>query len=152
MILPQKNVLVVDVDRATRSALVHLFDRMGLPAHPAADADEALRAVDESVVAPRLAVINYRLPREDGLALCRRLRAIRPDSQMIVLTSVSPRFEPRLERAQEDREVDRVIELPWKIQDFRTLARRFGQILEGEALPTFARNTRAPHQASFPPI
>jgi two-component system OmpR family response regulator len=67
------HVLVVDDDRGHRLLLARLLDQNGFSASLAADAGTALKLI--SAAGPDLILLDVMLPGEDGLALCRRVRA-----------------------------------------------------------------------------
>src|SRR3954471_546032 len=71
--LPGRNVLVVDDDGATRELLMTMLTKAGAIVTTAASANEAVVAVDAHV--PDFIVADIGMPVEDGLSLCRRLRA-----------------------------------------------------------------------------
>lgn len=77
-------MLVVDDDDVLRAQLVRVFERRGFAAHGASDAETA-RAL-ASTIAPKLAVIDLRMPGDDGLALLRDLLRIKPDTRIVMLT------------------------------------------------------------------
>ena len=66
-------VLVVDDDRGHRLLLARLLDQNGFRVALAPDSSTALKLV--AAAAPDLVLLDVMLPGEDGLALCRRLRA-----------------------------------------------------------------------------
>jgi two-component system, OmpR family, response regulator len=66
-------ILVVDDDPGIRSLLGEYLERNGFRVSIATDGREMRRALDEA--RPDLVVLDVMLPGEDGLALCRDLRA-----------------------------------------------------------------------------
>ena len=77
-------ILVVDDDPGIRSLLAEYLERNGLRVSLATDGREMRRALGEST--PDLVVLDVMLPGEDGLALCRDLRA-RSRLPVIMLTA-----------------------------------------------------------------
>jgi DNA-binding NtrC family response regulator len=77
-------ILVVDDDLVVRDSLVKWFCSEGHLAQPAASAYEALEAIQR--VEYDLAVIDIQMPGMDGMELQGRLREIRPDLGVIVVT------------------------------------------------------------------
>src|SRR3954468_18935041 len=71
--LTGRNVLVVDDDSATRELLMTMLTKAGAIVTTAASANEAVIALDAHV--PDFLVADIGMPLEDGLSLCRRLRA-----------------------------------------------------------------------------
>ncbi|HVZ02705.1 MAG TPA: response regulator transcription factor [Dongiaceae bacterium] len=83
---PQRpHILVVDDDRGHRLLLARLLDRSGFRPSLAADAAAALKLI--SAAGPDLVLLDVMLPGEDGLALCRRVRAI-SNLPIIMLTAL----------------------------------------------------------------
>jgi two-component system OmpR family response regulator len=79
------HVLVVDDDRGHRLLLSQLLDRGGFRPSLAADAAAALKLV--AAGGPDLVLLDVMLPGEDGLAFCRRLRAV-SSLPIIMLTAL----------------------------------------------------------------
>lgn len=77
-------ILVVDDDPGIRNLLAEYLERNGLRVSLATDGREMRRALGEST--PDLVVLDVMLPGEDGLALCRDLRA-RSRLPVIMLTA-----------------------------------------------------------------
>jgi two-component system response regulator RegA len=78
------SLLIVDDDAVLRERLAHAFQRRGYTVHTAADHAEGLaKARQES---PELAVIDLRMPGPSGLELLRDLKAIDPETKVVVLT------------------------------------------------------------------
>ncbi len=67
------HILVVDDDREIRELLARFLTRHGLRVSTARDGVDMMKALDGSAV--DLVVLDLMLPGEDGLSLCRRLRA-----------------------------------------------------------------------------
>src|SRR3954471_5173506 len=74
--LTGRNVLVVDDDHATRELLLTMLTKAGAIVTTAASATDAVIALDAHV--PDLMVADIGMPLEDGLSLCRRVRARGP--------------------------------------------------------------------------
>jgi DNA-binding response OmpR family regulator len=66
-------ILVVDDDRDLRGILVYAFVQAGFLVVEASDGEEAL--VQFEAESPDLVVLDVNLPRLDGFAVCRRIRA-----------------------------------------------------------------------------
>jgi DNA-binding response OmpR family regulator len=80
-------VLVVDDDRTVSTVVASYLERAGHAAERVADGHSAVEAVRNS--APDLVVLDLMLPGIDGLEVCRRVRAIRPDLPMVMLTALA---------------------------------------------------------------
>jgi two-component system OmpR family response regulator len=96
------HVLVVDDDAEIRALLGEYLERNGFRVSLATDGREMRRALDAS--RPDIVVLDVMLPREDGLALCRDLRA-QSSLPVIMLTA-------KVE------EVDRIIGLEMGADDY----------------------------------
>ncbi|EYF06506.1 response regulator transcription factor [Chondromyces apiculatus] len=76
--------LVVDDDDAFRMTLQGALRRRGVMARTAATVDEGLLALEYEPA--DLIVIDYRMPRGDGLSALARLRALQPEAVIVMLT------------------------------------------------------------------
>jgi DNA-binding NtrC family response regulator len=79
-------VLVVDDDADLRSSIVTLFQKAGAKVTQAGSGEEALAVAPESL---DVAFLDLHLPGMDGLALLTRLKELRPDAEVILLTAHS---------------------------------------------------------------
>jgi len=79
------NVLVVDDDPAVRESLRRSLAFNGYDVQLAADGEQALRAI--SAARPDAVVLDVMMPNMDGLAACRRLRAVGDDVPVLMLTA-----------------------------------------------------------------
>lgn len=68
-------VLVVDDDRSARLALSTLLGNLGYMVQEAADGDSALEALRQGTALPAVILLDRIMPRLDGLALARQLKA-----------------------------------------------------------------------------
>ncbi|WP_166844651.1 response regulator transcription factor [Isoptericola sp. BMS4] len=78
-------VLVVDDDVTVASVVVAYLERAGMTAEHAADGATALAAAGSRP--PDAVVLDLMLPGIDGMEVCRRLRATRPDLPVLMLTA-----------------------------------------------------------------
>ncbi|MEV4441691.1 response regulator transcription factor [Streptomyces sp. NPDC049577] len=83
--MPQTPVLVVDDDPDVRAAVVDGLAVEGYAVRSAADGLEALSAI--AAAAPAAIVLDLAMPVLDGLAVCRRLRALGDRTPVLVLTA-----------------------------------------------------------------
>ena len=78
-------ILVVDDDPTVAEVVQAYLRRFGLEAEHAADGPSALEAAAR--VPPDLVILDLMLPGIDGLEVCRRLRSVRADLPVIMLTA-----------------------------------------------------------------
>src|SRR5262245_33272998 len=79
------NVLVVDDDFAVRESLDRALRANGFDVELANDGTEALARIDAA--APDAVVLDVLMPRLDGLAVCRSLRAVGSTVPILMLTA-----------------------------------------------------------------
>ena len=77
-------VLLVDDEEPFRETLAKLLRRRGINVATAASGEEALVLVEEQ--RPGVVVLGVRMPGLDGLATLRRIKAVRPDTRVVMLT------------------------------------------------------------------
>ncbi len=106
------HLLVVDDDREIRQLVSQFLTRHGYRVTPARDGAEMLRVLETGKV--DLIVLDLMMPGEDGLALCRRLRAS-PATQSLPIVMLTAMGE----------ETDRVVGLEMGADDY--LAKPFSQ-------------------------
>jgi two-component system phosphate regulon response regulator OmpR len=85
MVEPKKKILVVDDDMRLRDLLSRYLTEQGFATKVVADAGGLGRALDKERF--DLLVLDLMLPGEDGLAICRRMRAAKNDIPIIMLTA-----------------------------------------------------------------
>jgi DNA-binding NtrC family response regulator len=78
-------VLIVDDDRAMREMLLALLEEEGLRAQAAASAQEALQLAGEQTF--DVVLSDIQMPGEDGRQLVGALRALRPETPVILMTA-----------------------------------------------------------------
>ncbi|MFM2152967.1 MAG: hypothetical protein RL199_1402 [Pseudomonadota bacterium] len=79
-----RSVLVVDDDEVFRTRLARAFRERGFEARTAGGGEEAVAlAVQES---PEYAVVDLRMPDLSGLEVVRRIKAVDPTTNVVVLT------------------------------------------------------------------
>lgn len=100
------HILIVDDDRDIRELLTNYLERQGLKATGAADGSAMRRVLENERV--HLLVLDLMLPGEDGLSLCRELRA--PGRPPLPIIMLSARFE----------EADRILGLELGADDYLT--------------------------------
>jgi two-component system phosphate regulon response regulator OmpR len=96
-------ILVVDDDLRLRALLERYLADQGMAVKAVSDAQTMDRALDRELY--DLIVLDLMLPGEDGLAICRRLRAAKNDVAVIMLTA-------------KGEEVDRIVGLELGADDY----------------------------------
>ncbi len=126
------HLLVVDDDREIRSLVAQFLTKHGFRVTGVKDGAEMMRTLDGARV--DLIVLDLMLPGEDGLSLCRRLRAAAPTAQtpVIMLTAMGE-------------ETDRIVGLEMGADDYlakpfspRELLARIKAVLRRAAAPPVA--------------
>ena len=82
--LAATRILVVDADEAVRRSAHHLLGVQGAVVETARDAHEAIALMRQSAYST--ALVDIRLPDLDGYEAFRRLRAIQPETPIILMT------------------------------------------------------------------
>lgn len=82
-------ILLADDDRISRRLLERTLESSGYQVVTAGDGEEAWRIL-EGVDAPNLAILDWMMPRLDGVTLCRRLRA-RPGAAYVYILILTGR-------------------------------------------------------------
>ena len=126
-------VLVVDDDPAVRESLRRSLAFNGYQVELAADGEQALRAVADS--RPDAVVLDVMMPKLDGLATCRALRAAGDDVPVLMLTA---RDEVADRVAGLDAGADDYLPKPFALEELlarlRALLRRIGSAESGPVL------------------
>ncbi len=78
-------VLVVDDETVLAGAMGDYLGRHGYAVSVKSSGEEALKVIDDQP--PDLVVLDYRLPRMDGLEVLRRIKEARPEVEVIMLTA-----------------------------------------------------------------
>jgi two-component system nitrogen regulation response regulator NtrX len=79
-----KSVLVVDDEKAIRDSITMILEYEHFEVHGAENGEAALRAVDQLQL--DLVLLDIKMPGEDGLKILRRLREIRPDLPVVMIS------------------------------------------------------------------
>jgi CheY-like chemotaxis protein len=77
-------ILVVDDDADTRCNIADLFEDCGYSVDSAEDGESALKQAQRHVY--DVGLLDLRMPGMDGVALCRRLKQLRPGMVTLVVT------------------------------------------------------------------
>jgi two-component system, OmpR family, response regulator len=84
---PSPWVLVIDDDRWTREALVSILRRAGYRVTTLERFDQELAAFPEHY---QVAVLDYHLPRLNGLEVAQCLKQFQPDCRIVLISSELP--------------------------------------------------------------
>jgi DNA-binding response OmpR family regulator len=82
--VPPPGILVVEDDDAIASGLVRVLESQGFPVRRLARGGPAAAAADAGI---GLVVLDLGLPDVDGIEVCRRLRRLRPELAILILTA-----------------------------------------------------------------
>lgn len=105
---PNPWILVIDDDHWTREALVSILHRAGYGVTTREWFDQELEA-GNFPQSYKVAVLDYHLPRLNGLEVARRLKSYQPDCRILMISS-----EPDLlKRADREAVVDRFLAKPF---------------------------------------
>jgi DNA-binding NtrC family response regulator len=80
-----RSVLIVDDDSAMREMMVSLLESAGIRAQAAASAEAAIDALSDSDF--DVVLSDVRMPGRDGIELLGRIRELRPESPVILMTA-----------------------------------------------------------------
>lgn len=86
--LTGKTVLVVDDNPAVVDTLVAMLEEVGAEAGPCLDPRDALAAIRDDAALWDLVVTDYDMPGMNGADFARRLRKLRPDLPILLLTAL----------------------------------------------------------------
>ena len=101
--MSQKKILVVDDDLRLRDLLTRYLEQQGLRVRGVGDGAQMQQALDRGHY--DLIVLDLMMPGEDGLSICRRLRAAEPGQAIIMLTAKGD-------------EIDRIVGLEMGADDY----------------------------------
>jgi two-component system, OmpR family, phosphate regulon response regulator OmpR len=101
--MADKKILVVDDDKRLRELLQRYLSEQGFTVKSAEDAEAMDKALTRDTF--DLIVLDLMLPGEDGLSICRRLRASEPQQAIIMLTAKGD-------------EIDRIVGLEMGADDY----------------------------------
>jgi DNA-binding response OmpR family regulator len=82
--VPSPGILVVEDDDAIASGLVRVLEAQGFPVRRLARGGPATAAADAGI---GLVLLDLGLPDVDGVEVCRRLRRLRPELAILILTA-----------------------------------------------------------------
>jgi PAS domain S-box-containing protein len=93
--LAGKAVLVVDDNAVVVETLASMLERAGAEPGPCLDPATVIEAVEEDPAAWDLVITDYDMPQMNGAELARRLREIRPDLPILLVTALPHLLERR---------------------------------------------------------
>lgn len=136
------NILLVDDEPELRSLLAEYFGRQGFVVRCAEDAAQARELVAQAP--PEVAVLDVNMPGENGLSLARWLRDTRPDTGLIMLTTISDPVDRivGLELGADD-----YVSKPFDLRELLARVRAVQRRVRGTALAR-AEAARSPRTAS----
>ncbi len=79
------SVLIVDDEQVLATAMADYLTRHGCAVNINTAGEQALRTIEEEP--PDIVLLDYRLPRMDGLKVLRRIKDTRPEIEVIMLTA-----------------------------------------------------------------
>jgi DNA-binding NtrC family response regulator len=85
--LPMPSVLVVDDEALIRWSLSERLSEEGYPVRQASSGSEALSVLTGLTGQPTIVLLDLRLPDVHDLTLFRRIRELRPDAPVILMTA-----------------------------------------------------------------
>jgi len=141
----QLNILVVDDEAGTRSALAAVLRLSGHTAHFAVDGDEALEIFEHAEEPFDLIITDHLMARVSGLDLVRKLREKDFAGQIVVLTAYAGNIE---EQEYRKLEVAGIMGKPFDITELRQWLWCIYKSRE-ESKEEAARHVTAPSAISF---
>jgi DNA-binding NtrC family response regulator len=115
---PPLRILVVDDEALIRWSLAQTLGDSGHETVEAMDGADAIRAVSEAPEPFDVALLDFRLPDSNDLALLTRLRRLSPTTQIILMTAYGT---PEVVQGALDLGVFRVVAKPLDMNDVTTL-------------------------------
>lgn len=109
-------ILVVDDEAAIRHALRREFRVLGFTVVDCPGSLEALELFTRDPEAFQLVVLDYYMPRMDGLELAEALRAVAPKLPILLITAGHISTNPMVETHLRDGTIQGVVQKPWKRQ------------------------------------
>jgi DNA-binding response OmpR family regulator len=129
-------ILIVEDDEAIASGLRRVLDSQGYDVRHVARGRPALEAAAEPTA---LVVLDLGLPDIDGIEVCRRMRAARPDLAIVILTA-------------RDQELDVVAGLDAGADDYLVKPFRLAELLARVRAHLRRLEAAAPDDAREPPV
>ena len=94
-------VLLVEDDANAARMLAQLLREDGYLVEILADGESAIERLGRPP-APRVIILDYRLPRVDGLGVVRKARTLVPQARVVMVTSYPEVVQPRLKLENPD--------------------------------------------------
>jgi CheY-like chemotaxis protein len=117
-------VLVADDEAAVRDVASRMLRRSGFAVLEAADGEEAVEAFRNAADRIVLVLLDLTMPRKDGVAAFREIRALRPDLPALLLSGYS---QQDVSRKFGDLGFEGFVQKPY---DYETLRRKVREALE----------------------
>lgn len=86
MIKKMSKILLVEDDSQTRHLLKEVFTKKGYEIIEVIDGEEAIAAFKKLREKPDVIILDFRLPKRDGLEVSKEILAINPLSKILIVT------------------------------------------------------------------
>lgn len=83
---PSGCVLIVDDEDAVRELVAHSVERLGFAARVACNGEQAISGFEPFAQRYSLVILDLKLPGIDGIEVLRKLREIRPDIPVVLMS------------------------------------------------------------------
>lgn len=115
---PRLRVLVVEDEPLIRWSITETLAHEGHTVIEAVDATTAVRTLTETPEPIDVVLLDYRLPDSSGLGLVARVRQVRPDSAVVMMTAYGT---PEVTKSALDLGVHRVVNKPFDMNVLESL-------------------------------
>lgn len=88
-------ILLVEDDSSTRSLLTKILSKEGFEIIEASDGEEGLKLYEKVMDKPEVIILDYNLPKMNGLKLAQEIRSRNPSSKVLIITG-DPRFNKQI--------------------------------------------------------
>jgi len=128
----QKTILIIEDEASQRKALAYKFTEEGFRVVVAKDGKEGFRIALQEL--PDLIILDLILPKMDGVAMMKKLRAENAwgaEIPVVILTNATPDNEQTMKAAIETEPAHYLVKTNWKIQDVVEKVRERLAMVEG---------------------
>jgi len=116
-----ETILLAEDEDLARDMVAEVLREEGYTVIPCADGEEAIRNYEARAADIALVISDIGLPRRDGEEVCRRVKTVRPDIPVLI---VSGYLEPARRASLAEIGVTNVLAKPYQLSDLLTLVRR----------------------------